>query len=84
MESTMTERSTTHACPPEPMETYDISVHASVGDALWALLAEWDLDGLAVELVVRGARLQPRTLAAILDRAPALGVTVVEVQARQA
>jgi hypothetical protein len=68
---------------PEPMGTYDISVQSLVGEALWALLAEWDLDGLTVELVIRGARLRPGTLAAIRERAPALGVTVIEAQIRQ-
>jgi hypothetical protein len=68
----------------EPMKTYDISLNASAGDALCALLAEWDLDGLVVEIVLRGARLRSHTLAAILDRAPALGVTVVDVRAHHA
>jgi hypothetical protein len=68
---------------PEPMGTYDISVQSLVGEALWALLAEWDLDGLTVELVIRGARLRPGTLTAIRERAPALGVTVIDAQIRQ-
>jgi hypothetical protein len=64
------------------METYDISVQARVGEALWALLAEWDLDGLTVDLVIRGARLRPGTLTAIRERAPALGVTMVDAHVR--
>ena len=39
---------------------------------------------LVVEIVLRGARLRSHTLAAILDRAPALGVTVVDVRAHHA
>jgi hypothetical protein len=65
------------------MRTYDISLRASGGEALSALLAEWDLDGLVVEIVLRGATLRPETLAAVLQRAAALGVTVTDVQDRE-
>jgi hypothetical protein len=69
---------------PEPMQAYDMSLSARGGEALCALLAEWDLEGLVVEVLLRGVMLRPETLAAIQERAPDLGITVADVRARRA
>ncbi len=64
-----------------PTPSYDIAVHADVGAALWALLAEYDLEGLTVDIVLYDVSADPDTLAAIVNRAGALGVAVVGVRA---
>jgi hypothetical protein len=64
------------------LANYDVTVAGPVGQGLWALLAEYDLDGERAELVLRDLRVDAATLSGVVERARALGLAVVAVRHR--
>ena len=62
------------------MTTYDLILRGRVGRPMRVLIDEYDLDDVPAQVVLRGVTADVATLEAIVDRAHALGVTVVRVR----
>jgi hypothetical protein len=60
--------------------TYDIVLRGQLDPSLLALVAEYDLGDLPAQVVLQGLPVDPTTLDALLLRAHALGLTVVQVR----
>ena len=63
---------------------YEMHLRGVLDDGLAAFLAEFDLGDLQADLVLRGLQVEPAALRAIIDRAEALGVSVVDVRSETA
>jgi hypothetical protein len=59
---------------------YEVHLRGALDDGLGAFLAEYDLGDLQADLVLRGLEISPAALQALLDRAAALGVSVVDIR----
>jgi hypothetical protein len=60
--------------------TYDITFRGNLDPTLFALAAEYDLGEVPAVVTVRGLPIDAATLQALLDRADALGLAVVQVR----
>lgn len=59
---------------------FDIVFRGHLDPPLLALIAEYDLGDLPAQVTLRGLAIDPATLEALLERAHALGVDVVQLR----